>query len=56
MMRCLLVIVMAWCGYGGVLGQKNDYVWLSGYDSYANPDTGGGAYFGTTVMNFNSYR
>lgn len=34
-------------------GQKNDYVWLSGYDSYAGYDSHWGFYFGASVLDFN---
>ena len=39
---------------GEVYGQKNDYIWLSGYESYTVPNTGGGVLVGTTLMNFNT--
>lgn len=33
--------------------QKNDYMWLQGYDSYGGYDAHLGLYFGNPVMNFN---
>ena len=34
------------------LAQKNDYVWLQGYDSWAGYDTSQGLYYGNPRMDF----
>ena len=37
-----------------LFGQKQDYIWLSGYESGAGIDSFTGKMFGTTVLDFNS--
>lgn len=54
MKRCMLVMLMVWWGWSGVVGQKNDYIWLSGYGSNDIIDSATyGFRYGNTVLNFN---
>ena len=43
------LLLLSCCLYA----QKNDYMWLQGYDSYGGYDAHLGLYFGNPVMNFN---
>lgn len=53
-MKYLLLWILGCMALAGV-GQKHDYVWLSGYtDGVIGYDTGWGFYFGTTVLDFNN--
>lgn len=50
--RCVLYLALC-LGVLPSFGQKNDYIWLQGYDSNVGYDSAWGYKFGASVLNFN---
>lgn len=51
---CIYTIALFSLLNTNLFSQKQDYMWLSGYDSHVGYDTSWGFYFGTSVLDFNN--